>query len=56
MKIYIRFLKNFFFATLISGNLAGYPAEYPVIWPDNRIFAGYPALAGYPAGYRISGI
>ncbi len=44
--------EEIFFATLISGNLAG----YPVIWPDNRIFAGYPALAGYPAGYRISGI
>ena len=31
-----------FFATLVSGNLAGYPAGYPVIWTDNRIFAGYP--------------
>ena len=35
-----------------------YILKYLVIWPDNRIFAGNPALAGYPAFEisRISGI
>ena len=50
-----------FFDTLICSNLAGYPAGYPVIWPDNRIFARYrrwPDIrpdTGYPA-FEISQI
>ena len=30
--------------------------RYLVIWPDNRYLAGYPAMARYPAGYKISDI
>ncbi len=53
-------MKKIFFATLISGNLAGYPVGYPVIRPDICRISEDGRITDIrrlkSAGYPISGI